>query len=123
LIPEWLKEPKKNPFSSEEKKQALNAILSLILYVKHEAFDEEWEYRLCIPFDGVGYEIGIRKRKGDVVDYLRFPVPNIKKALKKVIIGPQKNQSITQSILEGYLKKKGFNAKVVESDIPYLGKS
>lgn len=129
LIPlYWKQSP--NEMDEAQEMEAYQAVLRLIIFIKHRSFYEEREFRLCLwprlkkhlpPKDKqFAVESKIRKRGSAIISYVEFPIV-LKGVLKEIIIGPQRDMETKQKFLKNYLQSQGLSKiKVRASDIPYL---
>jgi hypothetical protein len=86
-----------------------------ISFIKHPAFSEEKEWRIVISDDITATYF--RAAKHYLVPYIEY---NVKKAsIKKINIGPNPEINLCELSISMYLKKKGVNATITRSKIPY----
>lgn len=99
----------------------VNASAFLVGFIKHFGFYEENEYRLLLIDLENKQNILLRKKNQKLIAYTKLPIKNLPKILKRIVIGPQSEQTKQKEYLEKYLKQIGFNDTAVEiSNIPYL---
>ncbi|MFZ4762826.1 MAG: DUF2971 domain-containing protein [Alphaproteobacteria bacterium] len=108
-------------------------ILQLAMRIKHQGFQEEQEYRICFtivtdpelntPEDHQAYENyrkNLRIEKKSDVDRLIISLDGqLPKVLKKLVIGPAKNQDEIVQPLKPLRNKLGYGIQIIKSDIPF----
>ncbi len=97
-----------------------NGFIIACIQTKHKAFEAEKESRgACLYVKGNGMEIKFRVKNNYIVPYIEIGIP--KKALKKVILGPNTSQISLESVshLLQINEYKGVGVK--KSSLPYRG--
>jgi hypothetical protein len=86
-----------------------------IPFIKHPAFSEEKEWRIVVPDEITATYF--RAAKNYLVPYIEYSVK--KESIKKINIGPNPEFNLCELSINMYLKKKGVDAKITHSKIPY----
>lgn len=83
--------------------QLSKEIRLLAAYFKDASFSEEQEHRIVVLYEYVGASnVKFRSGRSSIVPYLELPAPRT--AIKKVIIGPNRNQLLAERALEVFLE-------------------
>lgn len=109
---------------NEIKEATINdTIISTCLCVKHNAYKHENETRGIIHVGEDKYKVvNFRCRSGFIIPYVQISLP--KNAVRKIVIGPTLNGSITMKSIKQMLLIRGYNIdaiEVVNSNVPYRG--
>jgi hypothetical protein len=101
------------------------SVLQTALYFKHEAYDDEGEYRF-LQLRAINArldDLKIRARKASKIRYAEFPWTRLEpNALQKVVIGPAADLVATTALVKDLLLGAGFkpdNVEIIGSQIPY----
>ncbi|WP_164762106.1 MULTISPECIES: DUF2971 domain-containing protein [unclassified Mesorhizobium] len=93
----------------------------LVPRFKDDGFSEENEWRFVIQKDNDFERVKFRDADGVLVPYLEVTAPTGKKLpIKRVTVGPGKNQELTMRSVQLFLEAKGYEKVLVEpSAVPY----
>lgn len=111
----------------ETSPDALKAVLTALLYIKHEGFFEENESRLAVYLANnqkeKNYSIKYRSKHGKLVPYIELfegERASFLKAVNGVIVGPHPEQDIRIKSLEGFVRSIGLDIAITGSEIPFI---
>lgn len=106
---------------SERNAEALRAICRLLPQFKHFGFREEREWRFVVQMEAAPDSLQFRVRGSVLVPYLKIGPggPGIL-PITRLIVGPGKNQEVTERSLRLLLAQHGYGAVKVESSrVPF----
>lgn len=96
----------------------------LAAHFKDTSFSEEQERRIVVVYEYFGAnQLKFRAGRSSIIPYLELPAPRA--AVKKIIVGPNRNQSLATRALEAFLETRYEQPifvggpEVVKSEIPY----
>jgi hypothetical protein len=108
----------------EPEENLYESLLNCMVFLKHQGFKEEKEYRFCIFSFSKEQQLGrirIRTKGGTLIPYMELFKGSDNLPIKAICVGPHPAKEGEPS-LKAYLGSIGLdNVEVFCSDIPYIG--
>lgn len=98
-----------------------NDVLQVLAIIKHEAFEEEKEWRLISPYYPMHTIPAIKFREGAsmLVPYIELPLGAKKPYFGKLILGPSPHQNLSMSALSKFSRNQNLCGNIENCVIPY----
>jgi len=98
-----------------------NGILQVLALIKHEAFEEECEWRLISNTDISDDQICYRQGDGAALltPFIKLKLPNDPKLFDLVTLGPTPHKDLALSALNRFLLNNNLSANSCACDIPF----
>ncbi|MGZ5198247.1 MAG: hypothetical protein ACXWC4_00620 [Telluria sp.] len=96
-------------------------ILRVLTRIKHDAFEEEAEWRLISRTERGIHEFHYRQADGAslLTPYIRLKLPIREYLFECVSLGPSPHQSLSIAALRGFIEKAKLSLNVYASEIPF----
>jgi hypothetical protein len=96
-------------------------ILQVLALIKHEAFQEEAEWRLISRSEPDVHDISYRQAEGAslLTPYIKLKLPVRDNLFDSVTLGPTPHQELSLAALKGFIDKTRLSVNIFPSEIPF----
>jgi hypothetical protein len=96
-------------------------ILQVLALIKHEAFEEEREWRLISNANAFAPDVKFRQADGALllIPYTEFKLPVKDNKFDAITLGPTPHRELSLGALQSFAAKSRLTLNVMESEIPF----